>query len=134
MRLDDDKMKRRIDPDLAKLFRWIVLPLGVAATVVGLGLQALTEGPRNPDWKDYAFSLSPLIAAALLILLAGWLRVQEALDPANEGLVSRSLWRHVGVYAGFSLAVCLVLILLLMSSKQRPRSILLIRNAFDRSG
>jgi hypothetical protein len=99
-------LKSRIDSDLALLLRWIVLPLATACAVVGLDLMPLVPG-GEPGFSEYALRFSPLIIAGLLLLLAAWLRSQEALDPSNDGIVSRSMMRHLAVYGSVAIAVSL---------------------------
>ena len=72
---------------------------------VGLVTMPLVPGPRDPGLSEYAFRLSPFIAACLINLLAAWLRTQEALDPAREHPVSGSLLVHFFVYTVFTASV-----------------------------
>ena len=95
----------QVDAQLAKLFRWIVLPLGIAATVFGAVLMPLSPGAPDPRWTEYLFRLSPLCASALLLLLAAWLRTQEAADPAVEGSAGRSFIRNFVIYVAVSITI-----------------------------
>ena len=100
-------MKSPVDAQRALLFRWIALPLGTVAMVVGLGIMPIVPAVRgdgaNPAWTSAC--LGAILAGASLLFLAAWLRVQEALDPANEDLISRSLKFHFGVYLASALGI-----------------------------
>ena len=75
-------MKKRIDTEVACLLRIILVALAAIFVLFGLFVMPLVPGPRN--WTHYAFHLSPMLVATMLMLPAGWLRRQEALDSENE--------------------------------------------------
>jgi membrane protease YdiL (CAAX protease family) len=77
-------VKKRIDTEIARLLRIILVALAAIFTLFGVFVMPLVPGPRDWNWAHYAFRLSPILAATMLMLPAGWLRRQEALDSANE--------------------------------------------------
>jgi len=77
-------VKKRIDTEIACLLRIILVALAAIFALFGLFVVPLVPGPRDWNWTHYAFRLSPMLVATMLMLPAGWLRRQEALDSANE--------------------------------------------------
>jgi hypothetical protein len=106
-------MRLPIDSDIARLFRYFLLPFGFVLSVVGFVLMPLVPGPANPGASEYIFRIAPLLLAAGIFLIAAWLRKQEALDPAYEGSISKSLLVHFVVYAGLSFGVSLIALMII---------------------
>jgi len=77
-------VKQRIDADVARLLRIILLVLAAILTLFDVFVMPLVPGRREWNWGDYAFRASPMLVATLLMLPAGWLRRQEALESAEE--------------------------------------------------
>lgn len=98
-----------MDPDFAKLLR--IPTLLIATLLMVLGLIVMGLGPPSPesDWGYAALRLSAIALALVLMWVAGWLRSQEALDPTNNGRVSRSILRHFILYLLISVAISWVI-------------------------
>ena len=89
----------RFDYDMARMFRRLVLPLGVGAVVLGTVLAAPLRARVAPLWPAPLFMAALLSLGAALLLLSAWLAVQEQFDPARSGKAARGLAAHFAIYA-----------------------------------
>lgn len=97
-----------LDSDLARLLRYIALVIAIIASIVGAVLAPLVPGTSRVGHGDFVFRVLPFMVAIPALLLAAWLRRQEALDAAYEGQINKSLLFHFGIYSLFSIASCLL--------------------------
>lgn len=96
-----------MNSDVARLIRWIVLPFAYLTTFGSLVLLPMVPTARAERQGAIAFWIAGISTSTALLLLAAWLRRQEALDPSNEE-ISKSLLLHFGKYAGIALLLSLV--------------------------
>ena len=103
-----------MDAGLAKLLRVLTLVVGTGLMVFGLFVAGLGPPSPEPDIVYTAFRLCAIGLALALMWLAGWLRSQEAFDPANDGRISKSVLRHFVLYVLMSVGVSLLLEVVVM--------------------
>jgi cytochrome bd-type quinol oxidase subunit 2 len=101
-------MKSRMDADVARLLRIILLVLAGLFTGFGLFVMPLVPGDLTWNWTDFVFRASPLLIATFLMLPAAWLRQQEALDPAYEVPVANTFFNSRVYYGLFFVGVFLI--------------------------